>query len=80
MPLHTDIPTRSEVEALLRSRDRFCVSAYVPTSPVTQDAQAARIELKTLAAKLRDVDVAIDGLRGQLGALQKHLEEVRAAA
>ena len=37
-------------------------------------------ELKALAGRLRDIDGDIDGLRGQLGALQKHLEEVRAAA
>jgi hypothetical protein len=37
-------------------------------------------ELKALAARLRDVDGELDGLRGHLGALQKHLEQVRAAA
>ena len=37
-------------------------------------------ELKSLAGRLRDVDAEIDGLRSQLGALQKHLAQVRAAA
>jgi hypothetical protein len=37
-------------------------------------------ELRALAGRLRDVDVELDSLRGQLGALQKHLEAVRAAA
>jgi hypothetical protein len=37
-------------------------------------------ELKALAARLRDVDLALEGLRDRLGALQKHLEAVRAAA
>ena len=37
-------------------------------------------ELKTLAGRLRDVDVELEGLRDRLGALQKHLEAVRAAA
>jgi hypothetical protein len=37
-------------------------------------------ELKALAGRLRDIDRELDGLRGQLGALQKHLESVRAAA
>jgi ABC-type phosphate transport system auxiliary subunit len=36
-------------------------------------------ELRALAARLRDVDGELEGLRGQLGALQRHLEEVRAA-
>jgi hypothetical protein len=48
--LHTDIPTRSEIERLMVTRDPCCVSAYVPTSPITQDAQAGRIELKNLVA------------------------------
>jgi hypothetical protein len=51
MTLHTDIPTRAELERLLTARDPACVSIYVPTSPLTQEAQAARIELKGLAAE-----------------------------
>jgi hypothetical protein len=35
----------------LAIRDARCVSIYVPTSPLTQDAQAGRIELKTLAGE-----------------------------
>ena len=50
MTLHTDIPTRSEIERLLMARDECCVSIYLPTSPVTHEAQASRIELKNLAA------------------------------
>lgn len=50
MSLHTDIPTRPELERLLVARDRWCVSAYVPTSPITHEAQAGRIELKSLTA------------------------------
>jgi len=37
-------------------------------------------ELKALAGRLRDIDTELDGLRSRLGALQKHLEAVRAAA
>jgi hypothetical protein len=51
LTLHTDIPARSEVERLLVTRDPCCVSAYLPTSPITQDAQADRIELKNLVAE-----------------------------
>src|ERR1044071_4160707 len=50
MTLHTHIPTRSELEQLLDVRDPLCVSLYVPTSPLTHEAQAGRIELKTLTA------------------------------
>jgi len=47
--VHTDIPTRSEIARLLDERAGPCVSIYLPTSPITQEAQADRIELKNLA-------------------------------
>jgi hypothetical protein len=47
---HTDIPSRSEIERLFATRDPACVSVYLPTSPLKQDAAAGRIELKNLAA------------------------------
>jgi hypothetical protein len=50
LTLHTDIPTRSEIQRLLLARDPCCVSAYLSTSPITQAAQADRIELKNLVS------------------------------
>ena len=50
MTLHIDIPTRSDIERLLTTRDPSCVSLYLPTTPITHDAQADRIALKNLAA------------------------------
>lgn len=47
--LHLDIPTRSDVESLIHSRGPARVSIYLPTTPVTQQAQADRIALKNLA-------------------------------
>ncbi|ASR37194.1 hypothetical protein BAY61_21810 [Prauserella marina] len=51
MTLHTDIPTRDQLERLLAARDQVSVSIYVPTSSLTQQARAGRIELKNLAAE-----------------------------
>ncbi len=50
--LHTDVPSRLEIERLLdvRDRDDACISIYVATTPVTQEAEASRIEFKNLAA------------------------------
>ncbi|MBO0849487.1 MAG: hypothetical protein J2P20_08495 [Pseudonocardia sp.] len=48
--LHTDIPSRSEIEVLLTVRDPSCVSIYLPTSVIPQESSANRIELKNLAA------------------------------
>lgn len=76
MTLHTDIPSRSEVERLIAVRDPACVSIYVPTSAITRDAQAARIELKNLAAtavkqlEAAQVDaIAVAGARERLADL-----------
>jgi hypothetical protein len=49
LTLHTDIPTQSEIERLLATRDACCVSIYLSTSTITREAQADRIELKNLA-------------------------------
>jgi hypothetical protein len=76
MTLHTDIPTRAELEQLLSVRDPLCVSIYVATSPLTQEAQRGRIELKTLTGdavkQLEDAGAA----RRELTALREPLEEL----
>ena len=46
MMLHLDIPTRNEFSRLADKRADACVSIYVKTSPVTQDIEASRIEMK----------------------------------
>jgi hypothetical protein len=48
--LHVDIPTRSEIEELIQERGSALVSIYLPTTPVTQHAQADRTVLKNLTA------------------------------
>ena len=46
--LHVDIPTRAEIEGLVRTRGPACVSVYLPTTPLTQHTQADRVALKNL--------------------------------
>lgn len=46
--LYVDIPTSADIRSLIASRDGPCVSIYLPTTPVTQDAQGDRIVLKNL--------------------------------
>jgi hypothetical protein len=48
--LHTDPPTRAQLERLLVAREPASVSIYLPTEP-SSDSKAERIELKTLAAQ-----------------------------
>lgn len=47
--LHIDIPTLAEFKALAATKDKACVSLYVPTSPVHDQARANRIAFKDLA-------------------------------
>lgn len=47
--LYVDIPTSADITALSSFRGEDCVSIYLGTTPLTQQAQADRIELKNLA-------------------------------
>lgn len=57
--LYVDIPTSVDISALASHRGNICVSIYLRTTPVTQEAQADRIALKNLAKE------AIQQLHGQ---------------
>lgn len=50
MLLHTDIPTRSQLDRLLVNRNPASVSIHVPTDPVTANT-GERIEFANLAAE-----------------------------
>lgn len=58
--LHLDIPTRSEFSRLVDIRADACVSIYLQTTPVTENVQASRIELKNFIkeaeTQLREAD------------------------
>ncbi|MFO1209916.1 MAG: hypothetical protein U1E40_11950 [Amaricoccus sp.] len=46
--LHIDLPTRADIEALAAWRRAPAVSIYVATTPLTQETDVDRIELKNL--------------------------------
>src|SRR5262245_43019420 len=50
MILHTDIPTRAQLDRLLAAREPWSVSIYLPTSPSSR-GDAERIELKNLGGE-----------------------------
>ena len=50
MILHTDIPTRDEIDRLLEHRGLSSVSIYLPTDPAS-NGEPERIEFKTMAAQ-----------------------------
>jgi hypothetical protein len=75
MILHTDIPTRAQVDRLLVNRDPASVSIYVATDPATAN-QPARIKLRNLSEaalrQLRDGGIA----SGQVGAIEEELGDL----
>jgi hypothetical protein len=68
--LHTDIPTRRDLDALLTARAEGSVSIYVPTTPISTEVQASRIEFRNLC----------DAARDQLGASGLAKRDVSAVA
>jgi len=76
MALHIDIPTPAQLTSLLDARSPASVSIYVPTSPLPQEADADRIELKNLAAaavrQLEDGDLG----HGVVGGVREHLDHL----
>src|SRR6266404_3968594 len=71
--LHIDIPTLAEFKALAATKDEACVSLYVPTSPLHDQAQANRIAFKDLAenalAQLREAGIDKRRIEEQFGHL-----------
>jgi hypothetical protein len=49
--LYVDLPTRGDIERLSAVRAGACVSIYLPTTPLTQDAPDDRIAFKNLAGE-----------------------------
>jgi Bacterial archaeo-eukaryotic release factor family 11 len=64
--LHLDIPSRTDIEYLIGSRGPGRVSIYLPTTPLTQDAQADRIVLKNLATRAVEQLAQIDKRKARL--------------
>lgn len=75
--LHVDIPTRSEIIALNKVRATACVSIYLKTTPLTQHADASRIELGNLAKQAREQLEAVGFDKRELAALMEQLDELQ---
>jgi ABC-type phosphate transport system auxiliary subunit len=75
-----DTLTDGYARALQLESERLRLERRIGELAHSVDGREQADELKALAGRLRDVDADLDGLRSQLGALQKHLEQVRAAA
>jgi hypothetical protein len=76
MLLHVDIPSRAQIEQLITLRTPACLSLYLPTSPVTQDAQKDRIELKNLARAGLDQLRANDTDKRTVSAIEEAIDDL----
>jgi hypothetical protein len=74
--LYVDIPSLADLKSLAAHREDICVSIYLPTTPVSQDAAGDRIELKNLAKQaLRQLEKAGADKR-RVAALMEHLDDL----
>jgi hypothetical protein len=74
--LYVDIPHRSEIEQLIAYRGPACLSIYLPTTPVTQDAQADRIALKNLAKTGLDQLHAAEVDKRELWPIEEEIDDL----
>ena len=74
--LYVDLPTRGDIERLSAVRAGACVSIYLPTTPLTQDAQADRIALKNLAGQALDALRSRGTEKAQVAALEEALADL----
>jgi hypothetical protein len=74
--LYVDIPTLDQFKSLAGVRSDACVSLYVPTTPLSHESQASRIELRNLfsAALGRLNEASFDKRR--LASLSELLQDV----
>lgn len=74
--LHLDIPTLAHFEILSQPRAQACVSIYLPTTPLPQQADASRIELGNLLKEaLQQLEASSCDKRGR-AAIQEHVEDL----
>jgi hypothetical protein len=75
VPLHTDIPTRAQIDRLLTSRHPASVSVYLATEPAS-NGDAERIALKNLAAEAERQLLEADTAKAAVAALRDELAEL----
>lgn len=74
--LYLDTPTSRDLLALNELRDDVCVSIYLPTTPITQDIQQARIKLSNLGKEAVKQLQEAGADKRRLAALQDNLDDL----
>jgi len=75
--LHVDIPTRSEIISLNKVRASACVSIFLRTTPLTQQAEECRIELGNLVRRAREQLQAVGLDKRELAALLEQIDDLQ---
>jgi hypothetical protein len=75
MSLHTDIPTRAQIDRLLTSRNPSSVSIYLPTDPASP-GYAERIELKNLTTEAERQLGELDAARSDVAEIAASFAEM----
>jgi hypothetical protein len=73
--VHTDIPTRADLEQLLSFRGAACVSIYLPTAPEERGGRD-RLEFKNLAAKALKQPTAASIERDSINSVRDVLDDL----
>lgn len=76
--LYLDIPSARDIAQLHKIRSELAVSSYLPTTPVTQDVEASRIELGNLLKDALEQAQAASIDKKAIAAMQEHIEDIRA--
>ncbi len=74
--LYVDIPSRSDIERLSAVRSPACLSICLPTTPITQDAQADRIALKNLLRTGLEQLAAVQADKHAIAAIEESLDDL----
>ncbi|MEM7021640.1 MAG: hypothetical protein AAF637_03510 [Pseudomonadota bacterium] len=74
--LYVDMPTLPELHTLATTRAPICASLFLPTTPLSQEAEADRITLKNLTQQVVGELHAKEFDKGEVGALEEHLTDL----
>ena len=74
--LHVDIPAASDLTALIAHRDDMCVSVYLPTTPLTDQAAKDRIGFKNAAKQAIEEIQEHDAEKRRIAALAEELDDL----
>lgn len=71
--LHLDVPTLAELRELVAVRADLCASIYLPTTPLTHDAQGDRIALENAVREVATAALAEGADKRRVAALEELL-------